>query len=54
LRSYLEEPEPVDTDAAFVVLGLIPMRSCYFREVATPFREMRHGMLYDLRTWFKW
>ena len=43
LRWYLEEPEPVDTDAAFVVLGLIPMWLGYFRELATPFRKMRDG-----------
>ena len=53
LRWYLEEPGPVDTNAAFfVALGLIPLRLCHGGELDALSRETLDAILRDLRTWF--
>lgn len=53
LKWYLEEPGPVDTNAAFfVALGLIPLRLCHGEELDRPARETLDAILRDLHTWF--
>ncbi|MBN1864400.1 MAG: hypothetical protein JW808_05830 [Victivallales bacterium] len=53
MRWYLEEPGPVDTNAAFfAAFGLIPLRMCHGGELDTPSRETLDAILRDLRVWF--
>jgi hypothetical protein len=53
LKWYLEEPGPVDTNAAFfVALGLIPLRLCHGGDLDARSRETLDAILDDLRAWF--
>ncbi|MGI5868934.1 MAG: hypothetical protein ACOX9C_05780 [Kiritimatiellia bacterium] len=53
LKWYLEEPGPVDTNAAFfVALGLIPLRLCHGEELDALSRETLDAILSGLRVWF--